>query len=217
MDKYLSIPEWDKLQHYKDRTPPWIKLHNDLLENYDFECLPDASKAHLLCIMLLASRTNNKINPDPKWIGRKIGANSKVDIEVLIESGFIQLNQPLQQLEQDASNALQTQEQNACLEESRGEQRREKLDHREAVIESCFARWWAVYPRKTAKKKAYELWSNKLKRKNRKPEHIEALTDRICEDISEKLGSLASGDKKYFGFDGLHATTYLNQERWNDE
>ena len=94
MKAYLSIPDWDKLQHYKDRTPPWIKLHNELLESYEFECLPDASKAHLLCIWLLASRTGNKINPDPRWIGRKIGANSKVDIDILVESGFLQLNQP---------------------------------------------------------------------------------------------------------------------------
>ena len=119
---YLSIPDWDKLQHYKDRTPPWIKLHNELLESYEFECLPDASKAHLLCIWLLASRTGNKINPDPRWIGRKIGANSKVDIDALIESGFLQLNQPLQTVEQDASKMLQTVEQDA-IPEREGEKR----------------------------------------------------------------------------------------------
>lgn len=129
MKPFLSIPNWDQLQHYKDRTPPWIKLHNELLESYEFECLPDASKAHLLCIWLLASRTENKINVDPKWIGRKIGANSKVDIDILVESGFLQLNQPLQTLEQDASKALQTVEQDACTEregeESREEQSKE--------------------------------------------------------------------------------------------
>lgn len=128
---FISIPNWDELQHYKDRTPPWIKLHNDLLENYEFECLPDASKAHLLCIMLLASRTNNKINPDPRWIGRKIGANSKVDIDILISGGFLQLNQTLQGMEQDASKMLQGMEQGAGTEER---ERRERIEEREREI-----------------------------------------------------------------------------------
>jgi len=134
---FLSIPNWDDLQHYKDRSPPWIKLHNELLESYEFECLPDASKAHLLCIWLLASRTSNKINPDPKWIGRKIGANSKVDIDVLIQSGFLQLNQELPSMEQDASKMLQTVEQVAIpegeREQSRVEESREDKSKKEWV------------------------------------------------------------------------------------
>lgn len=127
---FLSVPNWDEMQHYKDRSPPWIKLQNELLENYEFECLHDASKAHLLCIWLLASRTGNKINPDPKWIARKIGANSKVDVESLIQSGFLQLNQPLPSVEHDASKALQTSEQDAIPEgEGEGEESRERVEN----------------------------------------------------------------------------------------
>ena len=123
--KYLSFPNWDDLQHYKDRSPPWIKLHNSLLESYEFECLPDASKGHLLCIMLLASRTNNNINPDPKWIARKIGASSRVDIKLLVSAGFLQLNQPLPNEEQSASTTLAE-----CL--PRGEERRERGEEEES-------------------------------------------------------------------------------------
>ena len=137
MKPFLSIPNWDEMQHYKDRTPPWIKLHNELLEDYDFECLPDASKAHLLCIWLLASRTGNNINPDPRWIGRKIGANSDVDIDLLVKSGFLLLNQPLQDVEQDASKVIQTVEQDAIPEreerESRGEGEREHINTSVAI------------------------------------------------------------------------------------
>jgi len=128
---FLSIPNWDEMQHYKDRSPPWIKLQNELLENYEFERLHDASKAHLLCIWLLASRTGNKINPDPKWIGRKIGANSKVDVDALVKSGFLQLNQPLPSVEHDASKALQTSEQDAIPEgegEGEGEESRAEVE-----------------------------------------------------------------------------------------
>lgn len=127
MDKYLSIPNWGDLQHYKDRTPPWIKLHNELLEDYEFECLPDASKAHLLCIWLLASRTENKIKADSRWIQRKIGANSEVDIDGLVKAGFLQLNQEVTVCEHDASKMPQVMGQSA-IPEREGEQRESRAE-----------------------------------------------------------------------------------------
>ena len=35
----FSVKNWDEFQHYKDRNPPWIKLHNHLLDDYEFEML----------------------------------------------------------------------------------------------------------------------------------------------------------------------------------
>lgn len=52
---------WDKFQHYKDRCPPWIKLHRDLLINRDFMCLPIASKALAPMLWLLASEAKDGI------------------------------------------------------------------------------------------------------------------------------------------------------------
>jgi hypothetical protein len=50
------IPKnWLVFQHYKDRSPPWIKLHRDLLNNRDFITLPLASKALAPLLWLLAS------------------------------------------------------------------------------------------------------------------------------------------------------------------
>lgn len=121
MKQTLSVKNWDEFQHYKDRNPPWIKLHNTLLEDYEFECLQDASKGHLLCIWMLASRTNNKIPYDSAWVARKIGASDKVDLDLLLSSGFLVLNQPLPSVEHDASKALQDVEHIAIPEESRGE------------------------------------------------------------------------------------------------
>jgi uncharacterized phage protein (TIGR02220 family) len=133
--EYLKVKNWEDFQHYKDRTPPWIKLYNHLLDDFDFSCLPDASKAHLLSIWLLASRTNNKIPNNPKWIGNKINATESVDINSLIQSGFIEVipseNKELQTSEQDASKMLHNTEQDACTEreerESREEESREEL------------------------------------------------------------------------------------------
>jgi hypothetical protein len=117
----LSVKNWDEFQHYKDRNPPWIKLHNSLLEDYEFECLQDASKGHLLCIWMLASRTNNKIPYDAAWIGRKIGASDTIDLDALIGSGFLVLNQQDENVGQDASKALADDKQSAIPEKRRGE------------------------------------------------------------------------------------------------
>ena len=83
MKKTFSVRNWEAFQHYKDRNPPWIKLHNHLLDDYEFESLPDNTKCHLLCIWMLASRTNNKMMFDNSWVKRKIGANSTVDLDLL--------------------------------------------------------------------------------------------------------------------------------------
>lgn len=103
---YLTVPNLKKYQHYKDRSPPWIKLHSKILDNYKFECLQDASKSHLMLIWLLASRTDNKIRNDTIWIGRKIGANSPINLKELIEAGFLNVIGDVADCKQDASIAL---------------------------------------------------------------------------------------------------------------
>ena len=59
--QFFNVKNWDGLQHYKDRAPPWIKLYNHLLDDYEFACLQDASKLHLMLIWLLASRNSNRL------------------------------------------------------------------------------------------------------------------------------------------------------------
>ncbi len=55
----LQPKNWGIFQHYKDRSPPWIKLHRDLLINRDFICLPLASKALAPLLWLLASESKD--------------------------------------------------------------------------------------------------------------------------------------------------------------
>jgi hypothetical protein len=86
---FLKIKNWETYQHYKNRKPPWIKLHVELLDNYEFGRLQDASKAHAICIMLLAARTDNHIPNDPAWVSMKIGARSEVDLSSMVSLGFL--------------------------------------------------------------------------------------------------------------------------------
>jgi hypothetical protein len=57
----LQPKNWAVFQHYKDRCPPWIKLHRDLLNNRVFMCLPLASKALAPLLWLLASESKDGV------------------------------------------------------------------------------------------------------------------------------------------------------------
>jgi len=126
MKKTFSVKNWDEFQHYKDRNPPWIKLHNHLLDDYEFENLGDAAKGHLLCIWMLASRTKNEMPFDEKWITKKIGASSKVNLQALVDAEFLIV-------EHDASTLLHNETQLATVsvpleEERRGETEKSRVD-----------------------------------------------------------------------------------------
>lgn len=62
--KYLRIINWKKFQHYKDRCPPWIKLHVKILNDRDFMMLADASKCLLMLLWVLASEEEGLIPYD---------------------------------------------------------------------------------------------------------------------------------------------------------
>jgi hypothetical protein len=89
MVKQFSVKNWEEYQQYKDRSPKWIKLWGSLLDDYHFTSMSDVERSHLIGIWLLASKMDNKIPYDSKWVGSRISATSKIDLEKLVQSGFI--------------------------------------------------------------------------------------------------------------------------------
>ena len=60
----IRVENWMKFQHYKNRQPPWIKLHRSLLSNkgwYDLQ--PESCKA-LVSLWLIASEEDGGIIKD---------------------------------------------------------------------------------------------------------------------------------------------------------
>lgn len=102
---WLTVVNWDTYQHYRDRNPPWIKFHSSALEDPVIAALPDAAKAHLFGVWLLASRLDNKIPADPAFIGKRINATTKIDLSLLLRCGFVDWGCGC---EQHASNPLAT-------------------------------------------------------------------------------------------------------------
>jgi len=125
----FRVKNYEAFQHYKDRAPPWIKLYNELLDDYEFGQLPDASKMHLVAIWLLASRSENKIPYDAAWVSKRINATEPVNLGLLVEMGFILLNQPLPSVEHVASKPL-------AKRLSRGEGEREDIEQTEKISEA---------------------------------------------------------------------------------
>lgn len=71
----LVPKNWTSFQHYKDRAPPWIRLHRGLLDDYEFQCLPVASRALAPMLWLLASaETSGEFDPKQliRWILRQM-------------------------------------------------------------------------------------------------------------------------------------------------
>lgn len=88
---YFRIKEWETYQHYKDRSPPWIKLHCAIMSSRTWVMLDDASKALAVACMLLAANTDNKIPFDPDYIQRVAYLKSRPDLNGLLETDFIEI------------------------------------------------------------------------------------------------------------------------------
>lgn len=118
----IRVKNWKKFQHYKDRSPPWIKLHRDLLRDYEFSCLQDASKLHLMLLWLLASQLDNIIPDDSDWLTRNLGLDKKINLKPLIDSGFIEYaSNTLADCKQSAIGETETE---AYKEETEGEKKK---------------------------------------------------------------------------------------------
>lgn len=106
---YLKVKNWTEFQHYKDRDPPWIKMHRKLLNDYEFSRLQDASKLHLMLIWLLAAQFDGRIPDDAVFLQQKLSLKSKPDLKPLIDGGYLIM-------EQDDSDTLADRTQDAMPE-----------------------------------------------------------------------------------------------------
>jgi len=148
----LIVPKnWQEFQHYKDRSPPWIKLHRNILDNRDFHKLPVASRALAPMLWLLASEHDDgHINAAPEEIAfrlRMSESSAKDALKPLIDSGFFSVVS-------GDSGVLARSKRNACLE-TEGEKRQSRDRHAHN-----FEIFWKAYPKKKAKGHAEKAFAS---------------------------------------------------------
>ena len=87
--KFLSIKNFEKYQHFKKANPPWIKLYRSLFTDREFMRLPVASKYVYIGIVMLASEGSNRVPHDLQWISQRLSIPpSEIDLKPLYKAGF---------------------------------------------------------------------------------------------------------------------------------
>ena len=203
----FRIKNWAEFQHYKDRRPPWIKLHRQLLDDYEFHRMSDASRAILPCLWLIASEfKNGEIESSVDSLAFRLHVDCrKLDIclKELKTKGFIEF----------ASIALASCEQVAIPEERREEKRREETEReieRDIVAKTAtatdrFDEFWACYPKRVGKEPARKAWTRIA--------GANGLAGEIIEGIARWKQNRQWDDPRFIP----NPATFLNQRRWEDE
>jgi len=188
----LRIKNWEEFQHYKDRNPPWIKLHRALLDNYDFCKLPDTAKAHLMLIWILGSQNDGIVPHDVEFLERKLSCHD-LDLEILIGHGFL--------IADAASSPIAASEQTApmsvCLEEKR----------REEKIQANFSIFWAAYPKKKNKGDAERVF----KRLKVNDDLLQAILQAV--EVARQSDDWRKSGGQYIPY----PASWLNAKGWEDE
>ena len=81
MQEFFSFKNFRQFE----RTRHEIRLPYDLLNDLRFRHLPDARKAHVLCLLLVSARMRNLLPNHPVRLERLIGATEPVDLAALAE------------------------------------------------------------------------------------------------------------------------------------
>lgn len=198
--------DWRRFQHYRDRKPPWIKLHRSLLDDPTFIGLPIESRALAPLLWLLASEA-----VDGSFDGASAALAFRLrlpedevtrGLQGLVHSGLVTVlagclhgasttqafpSVPLSTLYSVPSAAEEPKKPTGTVP-GRSED---------------FEAFWAAYDRKVAKPDAQRAW--------RKIKPDEALAATIAERAAAYAA--ATPDKVY----RAHPATWLNRRGWEDE
>lgn len=206
MAETISIVNWEKYQHYKHANPRWIKLYNDLLTCYEYQSIQDSDARGLLfTLYMMGGRHQNKIPLDIEYIQRIGSLPFKLKqehLQILVNAGFITIS--ITPIEEVYNCSIQSVAQSR-VEKSRVE--KSIYSSSPAVMDVGFDAFWKSYPRKIGKGAARKSW-DKIK-------PSESLLAKIIFAVEQqkKSADWQKENGKYIP----HPTTWLNQERWDDE
>lgn len=89
-DQWIVIPNWERHQHYKDRSVPWIKLYTELNRRDDWRRLTHAERG-LLCSIWLEYAAANGVLRLADVTGRVGQRTRNRHVNLLVEAGWLSL------------------------------------------------------------------------------------------------------------------------------
>jgi hypothetical protein len=191
----IRIKNWSEHQHFKDRRPPWIKVHREIIDDIEWHELSGDDAKLLISLWLIAS--------EDKELSGKLPEVKSLCFRLRIKE--IQLNQALIRLSHwlihDDINEI-----SSCHQDDITEKRREEIET-ETETDNGFALFWSTYPdiqRKQSKSKCHEIWIKKKLSfdKKRIVDHVENL--KSSGDWTKENGQYVPAP-----------LVYLNQRRWD--
>jgi hypothetical protein len=195
----MRIKNWDKFQHFKDRRPPWIKLHREILDQLDINMISDCAFRVLICLWLVASEDKdmNGNLPPVEEIAFKI----RMPVDKVSKA----LQELTHFIDDCDINAISTRYQHDEPEKRRVEAETEV--ETETYSRKMFDAFWAAFDYKKGKEGAKKSWK-KIK-----------LNDGLVEAIlaGAKAEARSRQSKIDNGMTPIYAQGWLTGKRWEDD
>lgn len=186
-----QIPNWSSYQSYKDRKPSWLRLHVQLIDNYEFQQLSDYSQALLPQLWILASEHDDPTSGIIKYDLERIVFRLRKDKRKILAA--------LDELEkQSFINKLQNRN-DSVTPETEKRQRREETEDAD-----LFPEFYKSFPKKVAPKDAEVAYRRALRSADHKT---------IMVGVERYKKSVSATEKRFI----QAPAAWLNKGRWMDE
>jgi len=217
MSGAYRVKNWDKYQHYKDRNPPWIKLHFEILSSEDWVMLDDPSRVLAIACMLIASRNDGNVPDNPAYVQRVAYLNKKPDFKPLVSCGFLEPGPDMladasrcKQMQADARPETEAETEAETETETETEERKKERKKRPRYADD-FELFWKKYPRKEDKPLAARAFS---KAKKAGLPAIDELLSTLDRQIEHKKRCDVSST---FCAEFPYGVRWLERCKWEDE
>ena len=186
-----QIPNWSSYQSYKDRKPSWLRLHVQLIDNYEFQQLSDYSQALLPQLWILASEHDDPRSGIIKYDLDRIVFRLRKE-KRKIQAALDELEKQLFIIKLQNCNDSVTPETYSNIEKT-------ETDYR-----AGFGIFYHAYPKKVAPKDAEKAYKIAI----RGVSH-----DSIMAGLEKYKQSVAATERKYI----QAPAAWLNKGRWADD
>lgn len=142
----MRIKNWEEFQHFKDRTPPWIKLYRYLLDDPEWHELSGEDAKTLVMLWLIASEDKAMEGnlPSLKTLAFRLRTS-----EDKLKQSLAKLSQWL--IHDDISVI-------SICHQADAPEERQRQRQRQSVSDISFDQFYKAYPKKKNKGDAEKAW-----------------------------------------------------------